>query len=226
MKIRKEQIISPVLVLAVLAALAVETSLRATPADAEPYHARVRHAGELFPKTVGLWVGQDAVPDQGAQSLLRPNIILCRRYENRETGRTVSFLLVHCKDARDMNGHYPPVCYPGQGYSETSRTPGEFTVGDLKVPETEYGFSREGKNGELEERVIYNFMILPDGRIVRDMEGIRLTAKSYKKRIYGAGQIQILFSAEMPSEEREATVREFIGASKPLIETILSGVER
>mgnify|MGYP007071125856 CR=1 FL=1 len=34
----------------------------------------------------------------------------------------VNVAVVQCRDARDMGGHYPPICYPGQGW--TPKNPG------------------------------------------------------------------------------------------------------
>ena len=59
----------------------------------------------------------DEVPPE-AQELLRPNAIFSRRFQRPgEIG--VHVLVVHCSDARDMIGHYPPICYPSSGWVST-----------------------------------------------------------------------------------------------------------
>src|SRR5688572_8658902 len=103
-------------VLVLLALLGDRALLRMAPAETEPYHAAVRAAVAAIPQVSGNWVGKDVpVPDAAVQ-MLHPNVIFSRRYQNLSTNETVAVLLVHVRDARDVLGHYPPVCYPGQGW--------------------------------------------------------------------------------------------------------------
>ena len=103
-------------VIVLLALLGDRMFLRMSPVQTDEYHASVKAAVEAVPTVVGSWVGIDTPVPEAAVRMLHPNIILSRRYQNLSTNETLTVLLVHVRDARDVLGHYPPVCYPGQGW--------------------------------------------------------------------------------------------------------------
>jgi hypothetical protein len=74
-------------------------------------------AGKLdqVPKTVGLWEGQDQElePRVVRQAELRAHLL--RRYTHRQTGETLTVLLV-CGRPGPVTVHGPEVCYPGAGF--------------------------------------------------------------------------------------------------------------
>ncbi|MEI8195142.1 MAG: exosortase-associated EpsI family protein [Phycisphaerae bacterium] len=219
------QFLAPALTLAILAGLGLHNLLRARAADAEPYHQRVRLVAAELPLSFGNWTGHEVEVPEGATALLRPNVMISRSYTNNQNGHNVHFLLVHCGDARSMWGHYPPVCYAGQGWQMVAQTPRHTDVNGLSVPQMEYEFVRNS-TGLTQEQVIYDLMLLPDGKIVRDMDSLLGAYKDYTRRFYGAAQMQLVFAADIPPEEREETVREFLTVSRPLMDTILAGVKR
>lgn len=219
------QFLAPALTIAILAGLGVHSLLRTRAADAEPYHLRVRTVAGELPLNFGNWTGRDVEVPRAAMVLLRPNVMISRSYSNKENGHNVHLLLVHCGDSHSMWGHYPPVCYSGQGWQMVSQTPRHTNVDGLMVPQMEYAFARN-YSGQSQEQVIYDLMLLPDGRIVLDMDSLLNAYKSYTRRFYGAAQMQLVFAADLPPEEREATVLEFLRVSRPLFDTILAGVKR
>ena len=121
-------------------------------------------AGHAVPYKLGNWVGSDVESPPSAIQMLKPNVVVSRYYENTETGEALSLLLTHCKDARNLVGHYPPVCYPSSGYATDFNERVGLTVGDCEISLTEYAFVREYED-ELEGTVVANFMVLPDGQI-------------------------------------------------------------
>ena len=58
----------------------------------------------------------------------------------------VSLLLVQVRDARDILGHYPPVCYPAQGWRVRER--GEIALGSEGIEAVLYTFVRSAEVGE------------------------------------------------------------------------------
>ena len=68
------------------------------------------------PYRIGPWAGADEPPAPAAIKLLHTNAILARRYERVGGDGSVSVLVVHCTDVRDMRGHWPPMCYPANGW--------------------------------------------------------------------------------------------------------------
>ncbi len=202
--------------LIVLALLFVEGLFRPTATDAEPYHQRTREVIEAFPFEIDSWVGVDVPQPTAAVTLLKPNAILSRRYRSPHSRYDVTLLIVQCRDASDMQGHYPPLCYPSNGWTKVSSEQKDWRTGDMLIQGTQYQFSRIISRRPA-ETVIANFMILPDGTTARGIEAVNKAAASYQRQFYGAAQVQILCDAVMPVEERQKAVNTFLQAIEPLI---------
>jgi hypothetical protein len=92
-----------------------------------------------------------------------------------------------------MAGHYPPICYPSQGW-EASGEPNhvEFKVGANDIQTVRYEFHRRAFDHDRVTR-IYGFFAVPDHGYPDDMAEIRAIAANYVDRPFGAAQIQIVF---------------------------------
>src|SRR5690606_34429817 len=95
----------------------------------DAYFERVATAVESTPYAIGDWRGEDEEVIQAARKLLRPNGMVQRRYV-QPGGGGFGLLVVHCKDVRDMEGHYPPICYPSQGWTADGRSSETITIGE------------------------------------------------------------------------------------------------
>ena len=226
---RKGQLVAPAIALIMLGVLAVQAAIRPTPDDTAPYHALVQSVYEKTDKKFGNWVGVQQQTSGAAYRLLRPNVIFTRTFTNQETGEDVTFLLVHCKDARDIYGHYPPNCYPGQGWEIDPRAgapPFDLEVDDTLVTGTIYNFEM----GPIEGRrcVVYNFILLPNGQIARDMSQVSKRAWDYMKRYYGAAQVQVVFGepeCRLDPKRHGEIFEEMVSAHLPIIKAILHGAQ-
>ncbi|MEX2671527.1 MAG: exosortase-associated EpsI family protein [Phycisphaeraceae bacterium] len=213
---------APLVALLMLGAQAAETLQRPRAVEAEPYHKMVHEKHTELPEQIGRWSGTDGEVVEAAVQLLRPNFIYNRRFVNESTGRQVSVLLVHCKDARDLDGHYPPRCYPNQGYEISQATPRDWVVDGVEIEAMEYNFSSRMFGHK--NLIVHNFIIMPDGTFARDMNTVEQAAGDFTRRFYGAGQVQIVFGDRaMDPEERDAVTREMIQAHLPVIEAIRTG---
>src|SRR5260221_10175017 len=97
-----------IIVVVVLAGIAVHRYFVVhTPPEVKRYHANIRVVAQDVPQRIGAWIGQDVRVPVQALTMLRPNVMLSRRYVNVENGTTVGLLLVHCSDAHAMSGHFP-----------------------------------------------------------------------------------------------------------------------
>src|SRR5258708_8991897 len=95
------------------------------------YHEKIRVVAGLVPSNIAGGVGEDvAVPVQ-ATTVLRPNVMISRRYLNIENGTSAGVLLVHSSDAHAMAGHFPLRCYPARGWDVLEARPRDWQVGDL-----------------------------------------------------------------------------------------------
>jgi len=193
--------------------------------DAVAYHQRVAAAVGSLPKQFGPWVGRDIDMPPGALALLRPNAISSRRYEHQTTGQQVQFLIVQCTDAREMLGHYPPNCYPAQGWTLRTEQPAVWSAPDLEVPGMTYEFFQVLPTRSSMVHVS-NVIILPDGQMVRDMRAVQELGADYWKHHYGAAQIQMVFGADAAAAQREEIFETFLGVVAAVVEVIRSGVER
>jgi hypothetical protein len=195
----------------------------AVPDDAGPYQARVRQSQELVSLRFGDWVGEDIPVPTAAITLLHPNVMISRRYTNIKTGRSASLLLDQCSDVRDMNGHFPPICYPNQGWTLEKSIPRQWVVDGLTISGMEYHFSRGGADNSTGV-VVRNFMILPGGTIAADMDAIRRNV-DLNHRFYGAGQIQVITDRGIPYEDQEQIFRSLVAGHEPVIKAILAPVK-
>ena len=209
--------------LVLLSGVALERGLRPRPDDAEGYHTAVRQAVEAVPRKIDSWVGQDTEVQQGAKALLKPNALLSRHYENRATGQAVEFMIVHCRQAGDMAGHYPPNCYPNTGGWQLKQSrPMKWRSRDLEVPGMEYDFF-QSRPGQTYRMTVANVIALPDGSTAQSMEGVRSVAADYLKRFYGAGQLQMIFHSGIPAEDRQEIIERFLSEVHPVLSAIYSG---
>lgn len=191
--------------------------------DSEAYHARVREAAESIPFIVDNWLGVDVPIPQGAITLLKPNVILSRRYQEIASGRAATLLLVHCRDARDLLGHYPPVCYAGQGWRMESSARHDWTVDGQVYQGTRYVFQGSGPNSN-QSILIDNFMLLPNRRTARDMDEVDQSARDSTLKHFGAAQVQIVHDSRVPEQQRQQTSEMLIRESQPLIQRIMAPV--
>jgi len=188
--------------------------------DSAPYLKSVRDAYASTPMRLGNWLGTDVPVPASAITLLRPNVLLSREYVDLENGRKVTFLLVHCSDARDILGHYPPVCYPSAGWVEQSREQKQWTVNGVSIPGYEYRFASAPGSG-LPSLVVMNTMLLPDGAFHEDMDAVRKTAARLRLRSWGAGQIQVLVDESLSTADRDAVFESMVRIHWPLLMSIL-----
>ena len=133
-------------------------------------------------------------------------------------------LVEHCRDARHMAGHYPPVCYKSSGWTPHKDTRMRWTMADGSIIEgMEYEFT-QALPGRASMLVVDNVFALPDGSVARDMKGVADLASDYVKHFYGAGQIQVVFSTHVSASERRAITELFLSAVRPVMDIISSGV--
>ena len=200
----------------------VKSVLFQIPIRAEAYHQRIASLAAASPTHFGSWVSLEAPVPQAAITMLRPNVTISRKYTNVTTGDEATLLLVQCRDARDLFGHYPPVCYAAHGFKVVESTPRDWHLDGLTIQGMEYRFSST-RPDEMTSMVIYDFMILPSGETCRDMEGVFASARDPRRRQLGAAQLQILLSSTMPQEQRDALFLSLVQSTRPTIDAILAG---
>lgn len=206
-------------VLSIVIVLVIPQLLSHDPASATilgPEAKAVAVAAENTPYRIGRWVGQDATIPEAAVRLLRPNAMLGRRFVDLDTSQAINFILVHCGDARDMLGHYPPVCYPNSGW--VAPTPAnvrsdsegdnqrhlptvELEINGVPVHARVYEFSRMQDWTTQTSIRIFNFFVLGDGSTTYDFDRVSRRTNRLGASIHGIAQIQLVTFDDVPIEE-------------------------
>ena len=218
---------APVVSFALLLAILLTRGAGAqAPPGADAYHEEVAAAIERIPYKVGEWVGRDVEVPPAAQQLLRPNKLMQRRYENIVTGRTMNVLIVHCRDSRDLVGHFPPVCYPANGWSAQGVQDSSFSLASGTFPARVYRFNRIVDGVEQRLRV-FSFFVVPSGEaeIASDYDALNAASRSRRLTGLGAAQLQLIGGEGFTESERRAVIDEFIRALEPVIRLIGQGVQ-
>ncbi|MEM1109242.1 MAG: exosortase/archaeosortase family protein [Planctomycetota bacterium] len=210
------------LTLGVLVAAKSQVLTLPTGEEAEPYHAMVRESVEALPRKFDGWVGRDEDIPEAAVTLLKPNVILSRSYRHEATGRQFSLLLVHCSDARDMEGHFPPNCYPSAGWLPRGEAPFAVGLPGLEVTGMAYDFAWQASGSE-REMTVMNAIMLPQGVFADGMREVRRLAGSYREHYYGAGQLQLVFDRSWTPETRKRLAARVLEEVQPSMQAILFG---
>ncbi len=224
-------IAAPVVCLALLGGISIEKQHHVPPPEVAGYHAEMKKIIETgVPYFIGpnnQWIGSDQPVPPAAIKLLRANAVISRLYVDNDSGamhgkRWANLLLEQCSDSSDMDGHWPPNCYPARGETLESQTPRTWTIDGLTFTSNEYRFGQI-IDGRTLHWCVYNFLIVPHRGIKREMADVQSAAADYRLRFFGAAQVQVLMDGDLPQTEREAIFTELITPIIPVIKAINSG---
>lgn len=234
-------ITGPVLCGLMLAGMALDHRSDKTEADYADFHAKAAAAINGIPLTIGPWAGREEPLSKEELALLRPNAYRCIAFTDTrpaaagEPTRRVLLLITQCRRAGNMDGHYPPTCYPSRGYAQvdaptegrgTTRT---WQAGNRTLTGCEYFFERR-LAGRVGRTAVYNFMVLPEQGVRPDMESVNASAEDYQQRYYGAAQFQLVFGGSLAQatpdarKQRDDAFAELIGPCSNVIATLCDGV--
>ncbi len=188
-------------------------------------NAAIAAAIRDIPRFIGRWVddpkfSENTVPRE-AQKLLKPNAYVQRHYTS-PGGPTVHLLVVHCGDARDMIGHYPPICYPSAGWEPTEPPNRDVTlsVNGMSLPVREYGFKGYLEGGREDVIRIFNAFVLPDGAITREIDDIHRQSERLSVAVQGVAQMQVITSGRLSDEDAIAAAEEILGGLGAMFEAL------
>ena len=216
------------------------------------FHAHVRDefatAPDMVSDAVGrVWVGEQIEVPPAAVTMLEPNAMISRRFRrlggdeasaSASDPASLQLLAIHCNDARDLLGHYPPNCYPAMGWKMLEATPVDWpnvSVPDAPAAYVGMRYTFEATQERVVHRIrVYNMMLLPDGTVGRDMESISGATRRLRLRELGAGQLQLLFrvppqeaadgriASDEALEAERTLVGEFLTAHAEQLDAMLS----
>ena len=205
-----------------LIGVGINAAVRPNPTDATFFHEQAKDIIKSLPLRIGNWEGREQEIPASAIKLLQPNAIISRTYTNRITHQVVSLLIVQTKDARDMVGHYPPICYPANGYKQTQEHPIDWNIDGVQMHGTDYSYQML-KNKTIVKLNVVNFIIMPNGEVAADMNQLNRAAADYTRHFDGAAQIQLVTTENYTNEQRETIFKELIQPNIKIITTLLNG---
>ena len=219
------KLLAPILSLGLLAAVSLDQGFRhQVPPGAEGYHAAVREVADSIPYHLGNWVGVDSEISRGALQILDANVALSRSYRQVGTDKAGTLLIVQCADARSLLGHYPPVCYPSQGWSQVFSESRELETEGGTLPATEYVFAYETL-AQSARLAVLHFTVLPDGRTAPDMELLERAARERGTKFFGGASVQFVADASLSESDRDEIYRVLHQAAQAWIGAVQSGTK-
>lgn len=192
--------------------------------NAEPYWERIGQRIDELPYLVGGFVGVDSEVTPAAIKLLKPNRLKQRTYMDPASGQYLTLMVVHCKDVRDMLGHYPPNCYPAHGWRREGTQDTTVHLAGADHPARLYEFSQ--RTDATEERMhILNFFVVPTRAkpIVADTEALDRSTGSRRAAGLGAAQVQILAKDPALLAPDSTVIARFMEAIEPAVREISKG---
>jgi hypothetical protein len=210
--------------LVMLAGIAVHHAVAMhKPAGIVEYHARAREVAARVPSKIDAWVGEDVRVPVQAMTVLRPNVMISRRYVNVENGATAGVLLVHCADAHAMAGHFPLRCYPARGWNLVRSRPRDWQAGDLRVTGTEYEFTLDDQETRTTSNIVVANCLLRPGMILRDMDGMTRSILGAGGQALGAAQVQVYFDSAVSEAKRDEAIVALLKGYRPVIDAVVAG---
>lgn len=192
---------------------------------------RIVKAIEQAPWVVGRWTGRGVTVPPSAWRILKPSAILSRRYRetshDADSGRVpmdVTFTVVHCTNLRDMQGHYPPICYPAHGWRTNDASTRVIVWRDSSIGEASvmfYEFDQRGVFGDVQTIRVLNFFIMPNGMITPDMDGLRSMARWRGASNYGIAQVQLVGGASLDPVEGLKILSEMVDGMPELFGVLM-----
>jgi hypothetical protein len=227
----------PAISILMLVGMMAEARTHVSPTEAAPHLQRCAAAIVAFPYVIdtptGSWSGKDTEMPTPAIQLLRPNAILSRRYKNEARNEFVDFLIVDCGDARDLQGHYPPNCYPAQGENELldERKLRVWHLPHMDITGVEYHFAPKSQTSD--GKVVFNFFVMPvvpdltvshkelNGIICPDISSVYLSGEDYQRRYYGATEFQLVIDPQIVKlQDRDQALIDLLTPNESLLKTL------
>lgn len=212
-RLRRLQRAAPALAFAVfLVSGAFQTRVGISQSVMDARSDAVALALEDVPLRRGAWIGEIAPFPVEASEILQTRALKAWRFQELGTERNALLGIVYCGDVRDMNGHFPPVCYPSQGWSMAAGEPEsvslEFdgTPFDARV----WRFTLVGQDGATASRSVLGFFLFADEPPTSSDTALGERAGRRAASEQGVAQIQLVFDGFPSLEEIGRTAKDLL----------------
>ncbi|MEM6259907.1 MAG: exosortase/archaeosortase family protein [Planctomycetota bacterium] len=190
--------------------------------EVSAYRAEVKKLTNAMAGPGEAWTSADHAIPAAAINLLRPNVVVQRRYTHRTTGESFDFALVHCGQVRDLRMHHPPQCYGNIGWQVSSPDEKKWEAGGMTVEGNEYSVRRMVRAGA-QQLQVNNTFLLPGRGSTREHDEMLILERDRARNMMGAAELQWVFDPRIPRARRDEIITAFLLANKKVIELLSEG---
>ena len=166
--------------------------------------ARVAGAIDSLPFIHATLIGRETEPMPAAVEMLRPERIVQRVYTDTESSDRFSLVIVFSPDARDLAGHYPPVCYPNAGWLRAGEQVVHIETGPHTIEAISYRFNRPaGADGSVVGTVATSFFIVPGNEQPFQSQQRAVEAAARDRRAAGLGAVHVMIGLDGDPDDAE-----------------------
>jgi len=184
--------------------------------EVESRHAEIEKAFGRIParlQSSATWLRRKEVPIPTGQIEILGDVAFAS-LEYQRLGSSPPLLatlfIVHCRDARTMSGHHPPVCYPASGWSlQEEVLEDRITLASgLELRLAAYRFQRGSLGRTL---TVVNGFLVPGAGPVRFVEDAIGSVNTLTQAALGVSQFQVLLSGRIPIDDALGYTKEILG---------------
>jgi exosortase len=185
--------------------------------DVEARYRTIRDEVLALPSRLGPWRGEDIEVPLAEQRILKPNAMLSRSLSMLGGDERAHLLLIHCRDVRDMLGHWPASCYVSAGWKpekDAARTI-EVPHAGLELQALRHRFSRVRGEDLVERTEVWSAFLAPGEPPTGNLQDLAGRAGGRLRSRQGIAQIQVCFPGFVTDDEADRAVRSILEAFPP-----------
>lgn len=186
----------------------------ARPADNTPL---TQQDMDKLPADIGLWSGIPVQMDERIVRATDTDAHINRVYRKQGSLKSVWLYVAYGVQSRDLMPHRPEVCYPGNGWTLSTKQSDNLQLNDKTTVDcTVYEFTKASIGADT--ITVLNFYII-DGRFAPDVSALRAKAWRGQAGVHYMAQVQITTSADTlrDTQQRINTLQEFASVVTPHI---------
>lgn len=177
--------------------------------DVENRYRAIRDEVLALPARLGPWRGEDVEVPLAEQRILKPNAMLSRRLSMLGGNERAQLLIIHCRDVRDMLGHWPASCYVSAGWKperDAARTLVVPHAGlDLEI--LRHRFSRVRGEEQVERVEVWSAFLAPGEPPTGSLTDLAGRAGARMRSRQGIAQIQVVLPGFIGEPESASMIR-------------------
>ncbi len=180
--------------------------------DVEARYRSIRDEVLALPTRLGPWRGEDIEVPLAEQRILKPNAMISRSLSMLGGDERAHMLLIHCRDVRDMLGHWPASCYVSAGWKpekDAGRTLAVPHAG-LELRALRHRFSRVRGEDLIERTEVWSAFLAPGEQPTGSLEDLAGRAGARLRSRQGIAQVQVCFPGFIDDATADRAVRSIL----------------